>query len=179
VTARALGSSAAREKARPASSKSVPLERRGDYVVKMYDLEEDVCRRLLTRCTFGRVAFVDKAAGLTVLPVNYVVSHDAVVFRVQRGSTLDRVAKGGAVAFEADQVDPARESGWSVLVRGTVTHLRDPRRLAALSETTMHPWAPGSRDRWVEIHAEQITGRIVRRDRLPAPGEHLPYMSPD
>ncbi len=38
----------------PSSPKAVPIERRGDYVVTMYELEEDVCRRMLSGCTFGR-----------------------------------------------------------------------------------------------------------------------------
>ena len=162
----------------PRSAKTVPIERRGDYIVTMYELEEDVCTRLLVGSTFGRVAFDDPRAGLTVLPVNFVMSHDAVVFRVQAGSALDRVGTGSPVAFEADQVDPVAESGWSVLVRGTATHLRDPKRVAALADASVHPWAPGRRDRWIEIHPQQITGRIVKRERLPGQAEHVPYMPP-
>src|SRR5688500_5805280 len=41
------------------SAKPVPIEKRGDYIVKMYELEEDVCRRMLAGSTFGRVAFTD------------------------------------------------------------------------------------------------------------------------
>ena len=163
----------------PSASKPVPIEKRGDYIVKMYELEQDVCRRMLSGCTFGRVAFTDPGEGLTVLPVNYVMSHDAIVFRVQTGSALDRVGAGGPVAFEADHIDPVAESGWSVLVRGTATHRRDPDRVAALADTTMHPWAPGRRDHWIEVHAQQITGRILRRERLGSKGDHLPYMPPD
>lgn len=162
----------------PPSAKTVPIERRGSYIVKMYELEEDVCRRLLCGCTFGRVAFEDPRAGLTVLPVNFVISHDAVVFRVQIGSALDRAGNGSLVAFEADDVDPIAESGWSVLVRGIATHLRDPKRVAALADTTVHPWAPGRRDRWIEIHPQQITGRIVKRQRVPGDAERVPYMAP-
>ena len=40
-----------------------------------------------------------------------------------------------------------------MLVRGTATHVRDPARIAALADTAVHPWAPGPRDRWIEIHA--------------------------
>ena len=152
--------------------KGFPLERRGDYLVKMYELDDEVCRQMLTRCSFGRVAFGDAAEGLTILPVNCLFSHDVVLFRAQAGSALDRVGHGRVVAFEADQIDPIAESGWSVLVRGTATHVRDPARIASLADTAMHPWAPGPRDRWIEIHPLQITGRIIRRDRLvgePAP----------
>jgi len=162
----------------PSSAKTVPIERRGDYIVKMYELEDDVCLKLLTGCTFGRVAFDDPRVGLTVLPVNFVMSHDAVVFRVQVGSALDSVGKGSPVAFEADHVDTVAESGWSVLVRGTATHIRSRKRVAALADTTVHPWAPGRRDRWIEIRPQLITGRIVKRERLPGEPERVPYMPP-
>ncbi len=156
----------------------VPLERRGDYIITMYELDEEVCRQMLARCTFGRVAFGDADEGLTVLPVNCLFSNDAVLFRAQAGSALDRLGAGRVVAFEADHIDPIAESGWSVLVRGTATHLRDAERLAALAETAVHPWAPGRRDRWIEIHAQQLTGRIIRRSRLGSEGEQASYMPP-
>ena len=137
---------------------SVPIERRGDYIVKMYELDEDVCRQMLARCTFGRVAFDDADEGLSILPVNCLYSHDAVLFRTQPGSALDRLGEGRVVAFEADHIDPIAESGWSVLVRGTAAHLGDPERIAALADSAVHPWAPGHRDRWVEIHPSRSPG---------------------
>ncbi len=151
-----------------------PIELRGDYIVKMYDLEADVCRQFLARCTFGRVAFDHDDEGLTVLPVNCVFSGDAVLFRVQAGSMLDRLGSDRVVAFEADHVDPIAESGWSVLVRGTATHVTDPERIAAFAETGEHAWAPGPHDRWVEIEPQRITGRIIYRQRLIAEGERTP-----
>jgi nitroimidazol reductase NimA-like FMN-containing flavoprotein (pyridoxamine 5'-phosphate oxidase superfamily) len=159
--------------------RSVPLERRGDYVVKMYELDEGACRQMLARCTFGRVAFVDAVDGLSVLPVNCLYSHDAVLFRTQPGSVLDQLGEGRPVAFETDHIDPVARSGWSVLVRGMATHLRDPARIAALADSTVQPWAPGQRDRWVEIDVEQVTGRIIRRHRLAGEDGPRPKMAPD
>ena len=74
--------------------RSVPVERRGDYIVKMYELEEDVCRQMLARCTFGRVAFDDADEGLSVLPVNCRCSNDAVLFRTRPDSALTASAMG-------------------------------------------------------------------------------------
>jgi nitroimidazol reductase NimA-like FMN-containing flavoprotein (pyridoxamine 5'-phosphate oxidase superfamily) len=158
--------------------KDVPIERRGDYVVKMYELDADVCRQMLTRCTFGRVAFDDADDGLSILPVNCVYSHDAVLFRTQADSALDRIGDGRPVAFEADGVDPIAESGWSVLVRGTATPVVDQERIAAVADSAVHPWAPGKRDRWVEIQVAEITGRIIRRQRLVG-ADRAPAMPPD
>jgi uncharacterized protein len=150
--------------------KHVPIELRGDYIVKMYELDADVCRQMLARCTFGRVAFGDDE-GLTVLPVNCVFSGDVVLYRAQAGSTLDELGHGRVVAFEADHLDPVSESGWSVLIRGTATHVTDPERIAALADTGTHAWAPGTHDRWVEIRPQQMTGRIIYRQRLISEGE--------
>ena len=158
--------------------KAVPIERRGDYLVTMYDLEEEVCRQLLDRCHFGRLAFDDTADGLTVLPVNCLHADGVVLFRAQAGSALDHVGYGRAVAFEADHIDPVSESGWSVLVRGVATHLRDPERIDALGDTATHPWAPGSHDHWIEIHPQRITGRIIQRHRLVSDAVRVPYMAP-
>jgi nitroimidazol reductase NimA-like FMN-containing flavoprotein (pyridoxamine 5'-phosphate oxidase superfamily) len=158
--------------------KAVPLERRGDYLVTMDVLEEEVCRQLLDRCHFGRLAFDDTTDGLTVLPVNCLHADGVVLFRAQAGSALDRVGYGRAVAFEADHTDAVAESGWSVLVRGVATHLRDPERISALGDTASHPWAPGGHDHWIEIHPQRITGRIIQRDRLVSDAVRVPYMAP-
>ena len=159
--------------------KGVPLERRGDYLVTMYELEADVCRQMLARSSFGRVAFDDVDGHPTILPINYRFVGGAVLFRARTGSILDRLGSGQIVAFEADQIDPIAESGWSVLVRGTATHVRDTARIASLGDTPVRPWAPGPRDRWIEIHAEQVTGRIIRRRRLSTESPPAPYMPPD
>ena len=158
--------------------KYTPIELRGDHIVKMYELDAEACRQMLARCTFGRVAF-NGDEGLTILPVNCLFSGDVVLFRAQAGAALDRLDDGRAVAFEADHIDPISESGWSVLVRGTATHLTEPERVAALAGTETHAWAPGPHDRWTQIHPQQITGRIIYRQRLIAEGERRSQVPPD
>jgi nitroimidazol reductase NimA-like FMN-containing flavoprotein (pyridoxamine 5'-phosphate oxidase superfamily) len=145
--------------------KHVPLERRGDFLVKMYDLDEAGCRGLLDRCRFGRIAF-DDDDGPTILPVNAIYADGVVLYRTTAGSPLDRNVVGRVVAFEADHADPELESGWSVLVRGAASRVTDAQRLAALAETEVDPWAPGDRDVWVEIRPDSMTGRMIRRQRL-------------
>jgi uncharacterized protein len=158
--------------------KHIPIELRGEHIVKMYELDADVCRQMLARCTFGRVAF-NGDEGLTVLPVNSLFSSDVVLFRAQPGSALDCIDDGRVVAFEADHIDPISESGWSVLVRGTASQLTDPERIAAFAETGVHAWAPGPHDRWIQIHPQQITGRIIYRQRLIAEGERSSQVPSD
>jgi nitroimidazol reductase NimA-like FMN-containing flavoprotein (pyridoxamine 5'-phosphate oxidase superfamily) len=156
--------------------KSVPLERRGDFVVTMFELDADVCERMLAGSHFGRVGFDDD--GPTVLPVNAAFADGVVLFRTGAGSALDRKVVGRVVAFETDEIDPVGESGWSILVRGTAARVTDPARLASLAEAPIHPWAPGRRDVWVEIRPHSVSGRMIRRHRL-GQGPNEPRLSPD
>lgn len=163
---------------RPATAVGVPIERRGDFVVTMYGLEDEVCRQLLVRSRFGRVGFVG-SNGPEVLPVNAMFADGDVLFRTAAGSPLDRWVDGHVVAFEVDHTDPVAETGWSVLVRGRGSRLDDPARVAALDDTEVHPWAPRSNEQWMAIRPETITGRLIRRQRLASDaGEPLPSMPP-
>jgi nitroimidazol reductase NimA-like FMN-containing flavoprotein (pyridoxamine 5'-phosphate oxidase superfamily) len=144
--------------------KHVLLERRGDFVVTMYELDDDVCRDMLARCRFGRVGFDER--GPAILPVNAIFADGAVLFRTAAGSSLDRNVVGQVVAFETDHIDPTGESGWSVLARGTATRVTDTERLASLAEVPVQPWAPGHSDVWIEIRPDCLTGRMIKRQRL-------------
>ena len=157
----------------------VPTERHEDYIVTMYDLEEDVCRQMLSGSRFGRVAF-DDADGPVALPINALFAHDRVLFRTLPESLIDRAVRGGGrFAYEVDHADSVAESGWSVLVRGPAGRVTDAAILAAVADTDVHPWAPAARNLWIEIRAEQITGRVIRRHRLAPDPDPLPYMPPD
>src|SRR4051812_43833662 len=82
------------------------------------EIDREECILLLCRCTVGRVAVnVDGAAPL-VVPVNYVVDENDIVFRSDAGTKLAAAARG-AMSFEIDDIDHGRRAGWSVLVRGT------------------------------------------------------------
>jgi nitroimidazol reductase NimA-like FMN-containing flavoprotein (pyridoxamine 5'-phosphate oxidase superfamily) len=63
---------------------------------------------------------VPTVIGPVVVPVNYGVMGDAIVFRVGPGTTSWQTA-GCQVAVEVDRIDDAFDQGWSVLVRDTQT----------------------------------------------------------
>jgi nitroimidazol reductase NimA-like FMN-containing flavoprotein (pyridoxamine 5'-phosphate oxidase superfamily) len=118
---------------------------------------------LLAQDEIGRLAVVIGAMPM-ILPVNYALDGDAIVFRTMPGSRLD-VGQGHA-AFEVDSFDRTRRSGWSVLVTGHLEEVswyesRDMARLQALAVET---WAPGERTMWMRLRPTFITGRIVRGD---------------
>ena len=126
-------------------------------------LPRDECVRLLTthELSLGRVAFIDQGRPV-VLPVNYRVRGDAVIFRTDEGSKLDAATRGAWVAFEVDQVDAWWQEGWSVLVNGRAEHVQDPAELERLHQLLpLHPWAPGAKSHYVRIPMTHVSGRQI------------------
>ena len=118
------------------------------------------CLRLLKSGCVGRVGFMDVGQP-RVLPVNYTADDDgSVVFRTAHQSILTMIGARPAT-FEIDGFDERHRTGWSVCVQGVgreITTADDPlaRQLQRLSVIT---WAPGRRDRWFAVLADEITGR--------------------
>lgn len=127
------------------------------------DLEPDECMRLLGSVGVGRVGVTIDALP-AVLPVNYVVSGGAIVFRTVPGTKLDAATAGAVVAFEADAYGTAEDrSGWSVLVRGVAEEVTHPAQLVAARELPLESWAwDGGADRFVRIEPTVVTGRRIR-----------------
>ncbi|MUL41532.1 helix-turn-helix domain-containing protein [Streptomonospora sp. PA3] len=120
------------------------------------------CRELISVGGVGRVAFAEAAgAAPLVLPVNYGLSGDAVVFRTASDGIIAQNASG-PMSFQVDRLDATMSEGWSVLVAGRARLVEDAAELAALREHhSLRPWAGGDREAWVRIEAEQVTGRRV------------------
>ncbi|WP_405764877.1 DUF1918 domain-containing protein [Streptomyces sp. NBC_00080] len=133
---------------------------------QLRDLGPDECRGLLSTHGVGRLAVSAPDGRPAVVPVNYEVVDDTVVFRTAPDS-LPAAAVGTEVAFEVDQVDEALSQGWSVLAVGPAGVITDPdtvRRLTERAHTT--PWPGGEREMWVSIRPTSVTGRrITAADR--------------
>jgi uncharacterized protein len=117
------------------------------------------CFRLLSSQTVGRLGFLVGDQPL-VLPVNFAVVRDVVVFRTGRGSKLD-AALGTKVSFEVDDVDIVTASGWSVVVQGVaeeITH-GDHWFDEALRQGAAPTWVSGGKDHYVRIIPHVISGR--------------------
>ena len=125
-------------------------------------LDRETCLKLLATQEVGRVAVVDHGRPY-VVPVNYALDGEAVVFRSGVGTKLDGISRS-LVAFEVDELDPATRSGWSVLVQGwaqEVTPLDRPDLVERVSRLELHPWAAGNRPSIVRVTADIVTGRRV------------------
>lgn len=126
-------------------------------MIDMRTLSAPECVALLRTVLVGRLVFTENALP-AIRPVNFQLSGDSVVIRTNRAGTLGRLA-GTVVAFEADQIDAATRTGWSVVVLGRAEAVTDVDELVALSTNGSKPWAPGPKDQFLRIRFGQITGR--------------------
>lgn len=121
-------------------------------------ISPEECWQLLGDAPVGRVAFNESGEPM-ILPVNHAVVGHSVVFRTLRGSLLHEALMAAPVAFQVDGFDAVQRTGWSVLVRGVADLAEDPDELEQLE---LHPWADTvDRDDWVQIRAEEVSGRRI------------------
>jgi nitroimidazol reductase NimA-like FMN-containing flavoprotein (pyridoxamine 5'-phosphate oxidase superfamily) len=124
-------------------------------------LSTDECRRRLESGTVGRVAW-NTVDGPQILPVTYKVHHDAVVFRTAAYGPLADLRHVRRVAFEIDSFDAESKTGWSVLVSGQSRAAAKADELVDLwSHADPAPWAPGTRNLFIEITLDQVSGRSI------------------
>ena len=123
-------------------------------------LDRPECLRLLACGTVGRLGVWDRS-GPTVVPVNYVVAGEEIVVGTAADSALHTALGDQVVAFEVDDVDPAYEWGWSVLVRGRGRHLEDPAEVARAERLPLRSWGPGERRCFTAIPTTEVTGRRI------------------
>jgi nitroimidazol reductase NimA-like FMN-containing flavoprotein (pyridoxamine 5'-phosphate oxidase superfamily) len=127
----------------------------------MQDLTREECLELLRGCAVGRVAVTRPEAAPLVVPVNFVLDGEVIVFRTAAGTKVDGL-RIGPIAFEVDAIDPFRRTGWSVYVEGAAyeaTHWE-------VEHLDLHPWAPGDKDRWIRLLPAQISGRRIHEHAL-------------
>ena len=123
-------------------------------------LNRSRCLELMRDAPVGRVG-VSITALPVILPVNFVLVREKIVFRTIPGTKLDAAAVGAVVAFEVDGYSPDGTSGWSVLVQGPCYEITDPAELAAMQAIPLRPWAfiEGVAQRFVCIETSLVTGR--------------------
>ncbi|MEU1205218.1 pyridoxamine 5'-phosphate oxidase family protein [Nocardia sp. NPDC005825] len=122
--------------------------------------------RLLASVPIGRVVFTRDALP-AVRPVNHLVDEgEIVVVRTRLTSRLTSTVRADAnvvVAYEADDIDPVAQLGWSVVVTGIARTVTDPERVARY-EALLHPWVDGVMDSIVAIEPTLVTGvRLVAK----------------
>jgi nitroimidazol reductase NimA-like FMN-containing flavoprotein (pyridoxamine 5'-phosphate oxidase superfamily) len=126
--------------------------------MELEPLSRDECGQLLEAVAVGRVG-VSVDALPVVLPVNYALLDGDIVIRTAAGTKLDAALRGAVVAFEIDNSDAVYHQGWSVLVQGRASEITDPIDVARVRRLPLRPWAPGTRDHFIRISTERVTGR--------------------
>ncbi len=121
------------------------------------------CLRLLASRRLGRLGFVVGDQPM-VLPLNYAIKGDIIVFRTGEGSKLD-AAPRAKVAFEVDEIDVNSCSGWSVVVQGRAEEITDVEDWfqEEFRRAATPPWIPGATEHYLRIDPSWISGR-----RLPS-----------
>lgn len=135
-------------------------------MAEMRELEREECLELLRRSSFGRLAVDAGGPAPAIRPVNYVFDEESqsVLFRTDYGSKLHALLLKEEAAFEIDEVDPVRRTGWSVVVVGTAEQVSNPFELRRLEHAGLEPWAPGPKPHWMRIRARTVTGRRLSPD---------------
>lgn len=124
------------------------------------ELTTEECWKLLAGHRVGRIAW-SGVRGLQVMPVNYTVVDQAILFRTSPTSGIAKALYEAEAAFQVDDVDEFLQSGWSVLVQGSTTYLDTPEDLPHDLSDRPEPWAPGVRQMYIRVDPQTITGRRV------------------
>lgn len=122
---------------------------------RLESLDATTALALLAGVGFGRVVFTRNALP-SIRPVNHCLDDGQIIIRTRLSAAVTR-ATGEVVAYEADDLDPARRLGWSVVVTGTARTVDDPRRIARL-EQVLHPWVDQPMNLVIAIDAQLVTG---------------------
>jgi nitroimidazol reductase NimA-like FMN-containing flavoprotein (pyridoxamine 5'-phosphate oxidase superfamily) len=127
--------------------------------VEVIDRKE--CLALLAGEVVGRVGILE-GTGPLVLPVNYGLRGDQVVFRTGPGSKL-AAGHGSQACFEVDSFDRPTRSGWSVVVRGRLEEVSEWDRTLADVIDLADPWlGKDDRPHVIRLVPTIISGRRVR-----------------
>lgn len=126
---------------------------------EVVELSYAKCRELLAGGVFGRVA-VCTPEGPRILPINYSVVDEAVVFRTSAYGVIATHDWRSLMAFEMDFVDYSEQRGWSVVALGRGERVDELEELAKIRRTwDPRPWASGARPLYVRLEWTELTGR--------------------
>ena len=131
------------------------------------ELTEGECLGLLASVSIGRVVFTQRAMP-AIRPVNHLVHGRTIIVRTHLGAAIAARAsdgrpepQGSVVCYEADDLDPVRRTGWSVIATGMARLVTDPAE-AGRYANAVEPWIAGDLNQVVAIEPQFITGiRLV------------------
>ena len=155
----------------PRGQRQLPHQDRRERVMRPEDtatssLEEiarDECLVLVASMAIGRIAVALPGGPPLVVPVNYLLDGETVVFRTDPGTKLDMLREE-PVSFQVDLIDPFHRTGWSVLVQGIADATEHDGDNHAVE---LESWVGGEKRHWVRVVPAAITGRRIRLPEFP------------
>jgi len=129
-------------------------------------LTRDESLQHLAAGSVGRVS-VSSRAMPAVMPVRYSLVDDRIFFWADPHDHPAAIADGTVIGFQADDIDPVLHEGWSVMVVGRASHVRQPEAVAALEEGTPRGWATASGP-LVALSLDLVDGRRLSGHEMPA-----------
>ncbi|WP_347351567.1 pyridoxamine 5'-phosphate oxidase family protein [Intrasporangium sp.] len=104
---------------------------------------------------FGRLAF-HLIGEVHIVPINYAVDDDRLVFLTTEGSKVFGVTMNDDVAFETDEI--TGEHATSVVVRGSA-HVLDGQDAYVAERLPLRPWVGTPKYVVIGVRVEEISGR--------------------
>ena len=129
------------------------------------------CMRRLAGQSVGRVAVTAHALP-AIIPVNYALQGQSIVFRTHGDGLLARACDENVVAFEVDEVTPDGSGGWSVLVVG-VAHLLAGSQAVRATELDLVSAMGEDRSQFISIDIGRVSGRWVGAQPVPEGAERV------
>lgn len=120
------------------------------------------CLKLLAGTEIGRVGITFEALP-TILPVNFRLLYEDIVFCTGPGAKLSSALSKTIVAFEADEVDIGSRTGWSVVVVGRAHLLREEEvtDIGDILQLRDRSWERPADAFFVRIASELVSGRRI------------------
>lgn len=103
-----------------------------------------------------------------IRPVNHLIEGRKIIIRTHLGAAIASRAteqssdsQGSVVCYEADELDPVRHTGWSVIATGLARLVADPADIARYANA-VEPWIAGDMNQVIAIEPQFISGiRLV------------------
>lgn len=142
----------------------------GEGTRRVKETTREQAMRRLGSVAVGRVGFTSRALP-ALRPATHLIDKGHVIIRSHEGSAIVNAAsteRGAVVAYEADDIDVASRSGWSVLVVGLARLIDDPQE-AARYRQKLQPLVPGETGSVIRIYPELVSGFELEGHKAPFP----------
>ena len=123
-------------------------------------LPRDECMLLMGSVPVGRIVYTRRALPAVEM-VNFALVEGDIIIRTSAEGKLATATRGAVVAFEADSVDLAEHTGWSVTIVGQARAVTDRAEISRLERAAPPSWVTRQGGHFVSISPAVVNGRRV------------------